>query len=158
MAIGSRLVQLANRPGIRRLIIVTVGLAFFVIGSAYLNLARPQDMVVVKIVGGDAVRAGLPATFRVVSSWADRRASATVEVGLSRSSSMRSLGLSTLSRSLHPPSGMSSIGRSKSATQRCVFRKVIMVGIEVLVFGRGWSPAPNEAGAGRAPLRIRSGG
>ncbi|MGB0588537.1 MAG: carboxypeptidase-like regulatory domain-containing protein [Myxococcota bacterium] len=57
-----------------------VGAAIFVLGVTYLNLDRPRDVVVLKVVGGTAVRAGLPASFRVVSTWADGRRGATVEV------------------------------------------------------------------------------
>jgi hypothetical protein len=50
------------------------------LGVAYLNLDRPRDVVVLKVVGGTAVRAGLPASFRVVATWADGRRGADVEV------------------------------------------------------------------------------
>ena len=50
------------------------------LGVAYLNLERPRDVVVLKVVGGTAVRAGLPASFRVVSTWADGKRGAEIEV------------------------------------------------------------------------------
>jgi hypothetical protein len=59
--------------------VALVGGAIFVLGVAYLNLDRPRDVVVLKVVGGTAVRAGLPASFRVVATWADGRRGATVE-------------------------------------------------------------------------------
>ena len=49
-------------------------------GAAYLNLQGPADVAVLKVVGGTGTRAGLPASFRIVSSWANKRKGAEVRV------------------------------------------------------------------------------
>ncbi|MDP6944294.1 MAG: hypothetical protein QF464_09100, partial [Myxococcota bacterium] len=92
--LGPRMVGLANKPAFRRFVVASVGGAFFLLGSAYLNLDRPQDIVVLKVVGAPAVRAGLPSAFRVVSSWAEQRRGAEVQV-----TDARVDGTSRLSRS-----------------------------------------------------------
>jgi hypothetical protein len=77
---GPALVRLANIPAVRRFVVAAVGGAFFLLGSAYLNLDKPTDLVTLHVSGGDAVRAGLPAAYRVVGRWADERAGTAVSV------------------------------------------------------------------------------
>ena len=77
---SKRWLALANNPSVRRFVVALVGAALFLLGSAYLNLQGPKDVTLLKVVGGQAVRAGLPTSFRVVSSWAQRRQGAVIEV------------------------------------------------------------------------------
>ena len=59
MSGGSGLVRLANIPAARRFIVAAVGGAFFLLGSAYLNLDQPNDLVSLHVGGGKAVRAAM---------------------------------------------------------------------------------------------------
>jgi len=74
------LLKPTNSPALRRLIVALVGAAFFLLGSAYLSLDRPHDVVVLKVVGGKSLRAGLPASFRVVANWVDEKKGVEVKV------------------------------------------------------------------------------
>jgi hypothetical protein len=62
---------------------VALGVAFFLLGSAYLSLSEPEEISAVLVVGGERVRAGSPAHLRVAArSIPSRRAQPVTVRGL----------------------------------------------------------------------------
>jgi hypothetical protein len=62
---SSGLVRAASKPGARLVVSLSLGLAFFLLGSTYLSLSESEDVTSVILVGGERLRAGATAHLRV---------------------------------------------------------------------------------------------
>ena len=70
----------ASRPGARVVVSLSLGLAFFLLGSTYLSLSEPEDVTSVIAVGGERLRAGADAHIRVQARLQPARTSVPVKL------------------------------------------------------------------------------
>ena len=77
---SSGLIRLVSRPGARVAVSLSLGLAFFLLGSTYLSLAEPEDVASVIMVGGERLRAGAPAHLRIQGRLHPARTATPVQV------------------------------------------------------------------------------